>query len=357
MGRLYVTPFRLASYNKGMNPLLRFAALALAVALSHNVAADTKTDEPPPVADSAESRFGPPHVMQYRVGAEITATRGPCRDIVAMVCVPIDYPEQQVKIINEDFSPEVREVTYRMLGDGARQMLISVPALPDGATARAIVTVEVTTHPVLPPKKTDHLKIPEKLDRSVRKYTSGSPYIEVNHRLIRALSKEIMDGVDASATDWQKIEAIYDKVLEKVEYVEGNDKSALDSLRDKQADCQGRSMLFIALCRANKIPARMVWVDGHAYAEFYLESEPPARAGKPGKNQWYPIESAGTRAFGEMPLARPIFQKGDNFKVPERKDRLRYASDYLIGFPVPGSGKPKAKYIRQQVQGTTSAEN
>lgn len=333
-----------------MNPLFRFGALALAVALPKFVVADTNTDDPPVVDAADAARFGPPHVMHYRIGAEITATRGPVRDIVAMVAVPIDFPEQQVKILEEDFSPEVREVTYRMLGDGVKQMLISVPALPDGATARAVLTVEVATHPVLPPKETDNLKIPTKLDRRIRKYTSGSPYIEVNHRLIKALSKEIMDGVDASATDWQKIEAIYDKVLEKVEYVEGIDKSALDSLKDKQADCQGRSMLFIALCRANKIPARMVWVDGHAYAEFYLESEP-------GKGQWYPIESAGTRAFGEMPIARPILQKGDNFSVPERKEKLRYASDYMIGVPVPGSGKPKAKYIRQQVQGSGAAEN
>ncbi len=331
-----------------MRPFVCLAIVALAATLAHSAAAESETPEPTaPAADAA--RFGPPHVMQYRVGAEITATRGPCRDIVAMVCVPLECPEQQVKIIHEDFSPEVRDVTYRMLGDGARQMLISVPALPDGATARAVLTVEVTTHPVLPPEKTDHLKIPEKLGRSIRKYTTGSPYIEVNHRLIRALGKETMAAVDPAATDWQKVEAIYDKVLEKVEYVEGDDKSALDSLRDKQADCQGRSMLFIALCRANKIPARMVWVDGHAYAEFYLESEAAGRPGEPGKGEWYPIESAGTRAFGEMPLARPILQKGDNFRVPERDDRLRYASDFLIGFPVPGSGKPKARYIREQV--------
>ena len=125
-----------------MNPLLRLASLSIALAatLAFNVAADTKTDEPP-AADAADSaRFGPPHVMTYRIGAEITATRGPCRDILAMVAVPLECPEQEVKVINEDFSPEVREVTYRDLGDGAKQMLISVPALPDGATARAVLT-------------------------------------------------------------------------------------------------------------------------------------------------------------------------------------------------------------------------
>jgi hypothetical protein len=103
-------------------------------------------------------------------------------------------------------------------------------------------------------------------------------------------------------------------------------------------------MVFIALCRANKIPARMVWVDGHSYAEFYLEHVE-------GQGRWYPVESAGTRSFGEMPLPRVILQKGDNFTVPERKERLRYASDYLIGLPTPGGGRPSVKFIRDPLSG------
>jgi hypothetical protein len=92
------------------------------------------------------------------------------------------------------------------------------------------------------------------------------------------------------------------------------------------------------------VPARVVWVDQHAYAEFYLEDAK-------GNGSWYPIESAGTRAFGGMPLARTILQKGDNFQVPERRgERLFYASDYLIALPVGNSGKPTVKYIREVVE-------
>jgi hypothetical protein len=40
-------------------------------------------------------------------------------------------------------------------------------------------------------------------------------------------------------------------------------------------------------------------------------------------------------------------QKGDNFTVPERKERLRYASDFLVGVQTPGGGKPTAKYVRE----------
>jgi hypothetical protein len=297
------------------------------------------------IADEPESslndlRLGAAQTVRFRVGAEITAGRGACRGIVAMVTVPLDCPEQDVSLVDEEISPEVESVAYRMLQGGARQMVISVPFLRNGATARAVVTAEVTMRTVLPPEQTDHLKIPKRLPRNVRMFVNGSPYIEVKHQRVRSLNREILKNFDESRSDWEKVETLYDYMLEHIDYVEGPDKGAVQTLRDGQADCQGRSMLFIALCRANKIPARMVWVDGHAYAEFYLEHAE-------GEGKWYPVESAGTRAFGEMPLARVILQKGDNFTVPERKERLRYASDYLIGLPTPGGGKPTVKYIRE----------
>jgi hypothetical protein len=277
-----------------------------------------------------------------RVGAEISATRGAARNISALVATPLNCPEQQVKIISEDFSSEIGSVEYRpVTGGEVNQMVISIPRLSSGASATATVDFEITTRPILPPEKTDDLVIPKRPPRQVRQFLGGSPYIETKHQKIRALAKEIWAEVDESATDWERVEAIYDCVLEKVKYVEGIDKGAIDALRDEQADCQGRSMLFIALCRANKVPARMVWVEGHAYPEFYLEDAE-------GQGYWFPCESAGTRAFGEMPLARTILQKGDNFRVPERpSERLRYASDYMIGVPVGKSGRPKAKFIRQ----------
>jgi transglutaminase-like putative cysteine protease len=293
-------------------------------------------------------RYGEPDAIRYRVGAEITAKRGACRNIVATVAVPLECPEQQVEILSEEISPEVAEVTYRTLQGGAnggvRQMLISVPQLANGATARAAITLKVSSRKVLSPEKTDQLKIPQRIANDMRMYVNASPFIDVRHRNIVALSRETLAAVEEGASDWKKVEAIYDQVLEKVAYVEGPDESAVEALRDGKADCQGRSMLFIALCRANKIPARMVWVDGHAYPEFYLEESE-------GRGWWFPCESAGTRAFGEMPLARTILQKGDNFRVPERStERLRYASDYMIGVPAAaGGGQPTCRFIREEL--------
>jgi len=328
--------------------LILVAAVLAMAAKSATLPKKALPSEQDEKAAMAAARLGKPQTVRFRVGAEITAKSGACKNIYAMVAVPLECTEQKVTIVDQDLSAEVRDITYRPVPGGeAKQMVIFIPFLADGATAHAIITSEVTTYTVAPPEKTDDLKIPKKIPSKLKLYTIGSPYIEVNHPRIRALSKELLGDGSESENDWEKVEKIYDGVLKAIDYVEGPDKGAVEALRDKKADCQGRSAVFIALCRANKIPARMVWVHGHCYPEFYMEESE-------GKGQWYPCESAGTRAFGEMPLARPILQKGDNFRVPERKEHLRYASDYLTGVPTPGGGKPRVKYIRDQQQVASS---
>ena len=118
--------------------------------------------------------------------------------------------------------------------------------------------------------------------------------------------------------------------------------SSVQALKAEKADCHGLSALFVAMCRTMKVPARMIWVDGHQYAEFYLEDEA-------GKGYWYPAQLAGTRAFGEMPTPMVIFQKGDNFRVPERRrERLRYATDHTTLSSSP-KHKPRVVYVREQL--------
>jgi Transglutaminase-like superfamily len=328
------------NYRGTSGGIIVFAATFLLLPICSTTLAQVADEKPTAEADRVT--YGEPSTIRFRVGAEATAKNGPARDVRLMVAVPLECPEQSVKAVDEDFTSEIGNVDYRMVQGGARQMLITIPRIADGAKAHAIVTFEVSTRPILPPETTDDLKIPEHPPAGVRQFLLGSPYIEVQHHAIKSLAKEIMGGVDTSATDWHKVEALYDWVLEHIQYVEGDDKTAVETLHDKQADCEGRSALFIALCRASKVPARMVWVDGHAYAEFYMDNDK-------GEGAWYPAESAGTRAFGEMPLARTILQKGDNFRVPERKEHLRYASNYGSSSPAGGSEKPSVRFIQEQL--------
>lgn len=340
------------------------------------------------------ARLGEPRTARYRVGMRIEARSGTVQKIRAMVTVPLPCDLQQSEIVEEDISDQIDKVIYRDLpGGGARQLLIHINRLPSGETAHAIVTFEVRTHSILPPLETELLVIPKRPGRGLRPYLGESPYIEVRHRKIRTAVKEALarlqpnespvdsengDGAesgerreDASIdndskdrpaeetagegrgdsppsptggpTDWQRVEALYDYARDTVEYLEGPDKSAVRALKDRKGDCQAISALFVAMCRTAKIPARIVWVHDHNYPEFYLEDAE-------GNGHWYPCESSGLRAFGQMPTIRTILQRGDNFRVPERpRERLRYASDYLIGLPTPGGGKPSVKYIREQL--------
>ena len=89
---------------------------------------------------------------------------------------------------------------------------------------------------------------------------------------------------------------------------------------DGFGDCEELTSLFVAMCRVAGIPARSVWVPGHCYPEFYLEDEQ-------GEGHWYPCQAAGTRIFGAMPEARPVLQKGDNFRIPGSRQPQRYVQE------------------------------
>ncbi|MBA4104549.1 MAG: hypothetical protein C0485_02240 [Pirellula sp.] len=372
---------------------------------------DAKQDDQANTAPSpAAPTYGSPIITRMRIGGRVEAKGGEVRDIFMMVAVPLDCTEQKVTVTEEEFPADLGTVEFRTLPDvklaipGAKQMLISIPKLPSRQTATSVVTYEIETKPVLAPTETATLHIPKKASRDLKGFLLASPFIDVNDREIKdaveeALQLRVKDDETRKAsaalgangigdpsqpplsqppvaeakdekkekppikkakkeklseaeeaalaakieklTDWERVEALYDFVRVKVKYLNGaEDMPATKALEDGGADCYGMSALFVAMCRTMKVPARMVWVDNHQYAEFYLEEED-------GKGYWYPAQLAGTRAFGEMPLPMVIFQKGDNFRVPERRrERLRYATDHTT-LQASSKHKPRVVYVRE----------
>lgn len=263
------------------------------------------------------SSLGEVGVQRWEIGFIFSAPAGPVRNVVATQSVPMDWPEQKVAIVGQDVSAGV-EVDYREIGGSARRMVVKVPQLAAGAEARAVITFETRRAYLLEPENPGQFTLPARTKTaSMRKYLSPSPYIESTDRTIRALAAKI---VPEGGRAWDQVETIYDWVRTNIQFVDDQGLEPVDTLttlKEQHGDCDEMSCLFIALCRASGIPARLVQVPGHVYAEFYLlDGE--------GEGHWLPCQLAGTRAFGSMPEHRPVLQKGDNLSSPHvgRKERF-----------------------------------
>jgi hypothetical protein len=292
-----------------------------------------EADEP----GAAAPKLGDSRTQKYRVGVMVTAEGGPCRGIYATLPVPRDWPEQKVRVVSEETSPQVKALRYRVLPGDVKQMVVEIPDLPAGQQAKAVVTFELERFAIVAPTDTAGLVAPAKPDRALKAHLGPSPYVESRDPKIVRLAKETGEGRQG----WQKVEALYDTVRDKVEYRNGELKGARKALADGWGDCEELTCLFIAMCRAEGIPARTVWVEGHCYPEFYLVDAA-------GTGRWYPCQAAGTRSFGAMPDQLPILQKGDSFRDPDRPAKqLRYVSEFMKGAAVDGGGEPRVMWIRE----------
>ena len=265
-------------------------------------------------ADPAKAGMGPKLdqalTKKIKIGVSVKAVGGPCKGIVCTVPFPIDWPEQKVKIRRGRSFARRASSELPHAGAGAE-----ANDRADAATARpakrriALVTFEITRYSANPPEDTSVYKecAKDKLPKEVVQYLGTSPFIESTHPKIVALAKEVTED----KSDWEKVEAIYEATREKVKYQNGPLKGALKATARWHRRLRGADFAVRGPCRASGIPARSVWVPDHCYPEFYLVDAD-------GKGYWFPCQAAGSRAFGGIPEHRPILQKGDNFRDPDR---------------------------------------
>lgn len=272
------------------------------------------------MADEPCPRLGDPTIVRWQIGVRVTAT-GACTGIVATLPIPMDWPEQQVRLVSQEASPQVRPLTFQTVPPGgAKQVVVTIPRLAAGESAQVVLTFEVTKCAVLGPETTDDWSIPERPGAALRPYLGASPMIETSHPEIARLASEI----GADTTDgWTRARGIYDWVRANIRYeFDPQLRGALTALRVGHGDCEEMTSLFIALCRGNGIPARSVWIPGHCYPEFYLQDPE-------GRGCWFPCQAAGAEAFGTMTEQRPILQKGDSFRVAGESGPKRYVAETL----------------------------
>lgn len=112
-------------------------------------------------------------------------------------------------------------------------------------------------------------------------YLQPERLIESDHPLIQEKAKDLKKGDNSYKTARSIYEWVSDNIKTNVFLTD--DKGALYAMENREGDCTECASLFVALCRAAGIPARMLsgyicerncivtTIDFHHWAEFYLE--------------------------------------------------------------------------------------
>jgi len=127
--------------------------------------------------DSRGIRLGEEISSKWRFGVVVKAAGGTVSGIQATLPVPMNWPEQTAKKIGEEKTPQIGAITYRVLDNGVKQMLVKIPRLTTGEEASAIVTFEIRKRRIEAPSDTDVFQVP-KPSRDLAKFLAPSPYIE-----------------------------------------------------------------------------------------------------------------------------------------------------------------------------------
>ena len=279
-----------------------------------------------------------PRMSRWKFGM-VLKTPVTCANVFGTFVVPIAWPEQKITPVNQTIDGNVTGWEGRDLYSLAKQVAFQMRRVTAGSNVEISFEYEIERSRILVSDQTRDLLAPAKIKGGLRRFMGNSPNIDTSNGRVKKVSRELANRDFENA--WDHVEQIYDFVRSEVNYVEGPIRKASDALKLGKGDCEDMTSLFVAICRNNRIPARMVWIPDHCYPEFYLED-------KLGEGHWFPCQAAGTRQFGRMDEYRPILQKGDKFKVAEHRTPVRYVAEF---FKCDRKGKrnPHPTFIRQQM--------
>lgn len=176
-------------------------------------------------------------------------------------------PQSQIySLLDLDVSDEF---TYTHDHAGNRSLYIQLNDLPPFASK--IITIKATLRLCNEPQSLG--------ESDITQYLEGESFIESNHPKIVKLAKKLEQTGQVSS-----VKAILNWITSNIReagYLK-NTRGALYALEHKKGDCTEFAALFIALCRANRIPARLMGGyitssnailhprEYHNWAEFYL---------------------------------------------------------------------------------------
>jgi hypothetical protein len=176
------------------------------------------------------------------------AVHGETRRLSLIVALPQTMQNRQ-KILGIMYSPE----PTRLFGGNGNRYAEFVFINPE---QKIKVKINIKAELIRYDLFTAREKLERDYDESseLRDFLKQEKYIEKNDPKI----KEIAQGIEGQ-TEVDIVKKIYNYVADNIEYtVHGrSDWGAVKALQKKKGDCSEYADLFVALCRAKKIPARV----------------------------------------------------------------------------------------------------
>lgn len=270
-------------------------------------------NEPP----KEQTGYLEPRAFDVTVGIRLEG-QGDASGIIATTVTPVETPEQKiVEVVKES---QGCRVELRQLDTFAGQLGIACDRLSRGQVAIGQARYRVELHKDFRGLERDKFPMEQEFDRDfILKWGIDSPGIQTRHSSVKDLAKTLSHQAEHP---WDQAKIFYEWVRKNIKPQIQGYTSVIRALRDRVGDCEECAAVFVALCRASGIPARLVWVPGHNWAEFCLKNES-------GEPIWIPAHTSAYTWFGWTGVHEVILQKGDRIPFPEKREEYRLLVDWM----------------------------
>jgi hypothetical protein len=272
-----------------------------------------------------------PRQFAVSIGMRIKAS-GASQILRATTVVPVNMPEQRID--NVRIQTQGCAANVRQLAPQAGQLVLAAPAVLAGQVIAAVAHFRVTLYKEYHAYQKEQFPDQQEFPRDFRKvYMYDSPGIQTRQKAIRDMAVEVSGQL---GHPWDKAKAFHAWVWRNIKPKAQAYTSVIEALRERVGDCEERAALFVAFCRASGIPARLVWVPNHNWAEFYLKDHE-------GQGHWIPAHTSAYSWFGWTGAHELVLQKGDSIRVPEKRKTQRLLADWMQW----QGARPTARYTAE----------
>lgn len=266
--------------------------------------------EPP----ANETGFLEPRRFRLSISIELIA-RGNSALVTASTPVPDSFPEQTID--DERIEQEGAQGAIERVSPGARR-LVAAAQLQRGQTARSTAHFDLTLCKQYQGYTRNRFPTDQKVPVEIRTpFLGDSPGIQTRAAQTVALCKQLQAG---AAHPWDFAQAACNWVRSNIRPRLGRYTSVTTALDRREGDCEEMAGVFVAVCRAAGIPARLVWIPNHVWAEFHLVDEA-------GEGHWIPAHTACYPWFGWTGVHELVLQKGDRVRSPDDGTVVRLQLD------------------------------